>query len=43
MIGFRNWWQRDEPDDSSFEGSVRRLLSDPSTEFLIGGDPVAGV
>ena len=43
MIGFRNWWQRDEPDDAAFEAGVRRLLADPSTEFLVGGDPVAGV
>jgi ribosomal protein S18 acetylase RimI-like enzyme len=43
MIGFRNWWQRDEPDDARFEAGVRRLLADPSTEFLIGGEPVAGV
>jgi ribosomal protein S18 acetylase RimI-like enzyme len=43
MIGFRNWWQRDEPDDAAFEASVRRLLADPTTEFLIGGEPAAGV
>jgi ribosomal protein S18 acetylase RimI-like enzyme len=43
MIGFRNWWQRDEPDDAAFESSVRRLLSDPNTEFLLAGDPAAGV
>jgi ribosomal protein S18 acetylase RimI-like enzyme len=43
MIGFRNWWQRDEPDDASFEAGVKRLLSDPNTDFLLGGDPAAGV
>jgi GNAT superfamily N-acetyltransferase len=43
MIGFRNWWQRDEPDDASFEAGVRRLLSDPNTEFLLGGEHAAGV
>jgi ribosomal protein S18 acetylase RimI-like enzyme len=43
MIGFRDWWQRDEPDDAGFEAGVRRLLSDPNTEFLLGGEPVAGV
>jgi ribosomal protein S18 acetylase RimI-like enzyme len=43
MIGFRNWWQRDEPDDDGFEAGVRRLLADPQTEFLIGGEPAAGV
>jgi mycothiol synthase len=29
MIGFRNWWQREEPDDAAFEAGVGRLLSDP--------------
>ena len=43
MIGFRNWWQRDEPDDAAFEAGVKRLLSDPNTDFLLGGDPAAGV
>jgi len=43
MIGFRNWWQREEPDDAAFEAGVERLLSDPNTEFLLGGDPAVGV
>jgi ribosomal protein S18 acetylase RimI-like enzyme len=43
MIGFRNWWQRDEPDDAAFEAGVRRLLSDPNTDFLLGGEPAVAV
>jgi ribosomal protein S18 acetylase RimI-like enzyme len=43
MIGFRDWWQRDEPDDTAFEAGVRRLLADPNTDFLLAGDPPAGV
>ena len=43
MIGFRNWWQREEPDDAAFEAGVGRLLSDPNTEFLLGGEPATGV
>jgi ribosomal protein S18 acetylase RimI-like enzyme len=43
MIGFRNWWQRDEPDDAAFESGARRLLSDPNAEFLLAGDPAVGV
>src|SRR5918998_3971848 len=43
MIGFRNWWQRDEPGDAAFEAGVRRLLADPNTDFLLAGDPAAGV
>jgi len=43
MIGFRNWWQRDEPDDAAFEAGVRRLLGDPNTDFLLAGAPPAGV
>jgi ribosomal protein S18 acetylase RimI-like enzyme len=43
MIGFRDWWQRDQPDDAAFEAGVPRLLADPNTEFLLAGDPAAGV
>ena len=43
MIAFRNWTNRSEPGDDSFRASVRRLLEDPSTEYLLGGDPPAGV
>ena len=43
MIGFRDWWQRDKPDDGAFEAGVRRLLADPNTDYLIGGDPPVGV
>jgi GNAT superfamily N-acetyltransferase len=43
MIGFRNWWQRDEPDDAAFEARVQRLLTDPNSEFLLAGDPAVGV
>ena len=43
MIGFRDWWQRDEPDDAAFEAGVRRLLADPNTDFLVAGDPPVGV
>jgi ribosomal protein S18 acetylase RimI-like enzyme len=43
MIGFRNWWDRDEPDDAAFAAGVRRLLADPNTDFLLAGDPAVGV
>jgi ribosomal protein S18 acetylase RimI-like enzyme len=43
MIAFRNWWQRDEPDDAAFEAGVRRLLADPNTDYLLAGDPAVGV
>ena len=43
MIGFRDWQGREEPSDSSIEASVRRLLADPSTEYLLAGDPAAGI
>jgi ribosomal protein S18 acetylase RimI-like enzyme len=43
MIGFRNWWSREEPGDAVFEAGVRRLLADPNTEFLLAGDPALGV
>jgi GNAT superfamily N-acetyltransferase len=43
MIAFRNWTSRSEPGDDSFRAGVRRLLEDPNTEYLLGGDPPAGV
>jgi len=43
MIGFRDWWQRTEPGDGVFERGARRLLADPNSEFLLAGEPPAGV
>ncbi|HKN94538.1 MAG TPA: GNAT family N-acetyltransferase [Thermoleophilaceae bacterium] len=36
MIAFRNWWERDWPDDEAFARGVERLLADENTEFLLG-------
>jgi GNAT superfamily N-acetyltransferase len=43
MIGFRDWWGRTEPPDEAFHSGVRRLLDDPNTEFLLGGEPPTAV
>jgi len=43
MIGFRDWWGRTEPSDEAFHAGVVRLLGDPDTEFLLGGEPPVGV
>jgi ribosomal protein S18 acetylase RimI-like enzyme len=43
LIAFRNWTSRSEPGDDRFRAGVRRLLEDPNTEYLLGGDPPAGV
>ena len=45
MIGFRNWWRRDEPSDEAFASGIERLLADENTDFLLGdvGGPPAGV
>jgi GNAT superfamily N-acetyltransferase len=43
MIAFRDWWERDEPDDAAVEAGVRRLLADPDTDYLLAGDPAVGV
>jgi GNAT superfamily N-acetyltransferase len=42
MIGFRDWQGRDEPSDASIRSSVRRLIADPNTTYLLAGgeDPV---
>ena len=36
LIGFRNWMERDWPDDASIRASVERLIDDPDTEYLLG-------
>lgn len=43
IAAFRDWQGRDEPSDASIEQSVRRLIRDPNTEYLLAGDPPAGV
>jgi ribosomal protein S18 acetylase RimI-like enzyme len=43
LSAFRDWQGRDYPSDASIQASVERLLADPDTEFLLAGDPPAGV
>ena len=43
MIGFRDWQGKSEPADDVIEATVRRLLADPNTEYLLAGDPAIGV
>ena len=43
IAGFRNWWGKDVPATGDIEDVVARLLDDPQTEFLLAGDPAAGV
>jgi ribosomal protein S18 acetylase RimI-like enzyme len=43
ISAFRDFQGRDQPNDASIEASVRRLIADPNTDYLLGGDPPAGV
>jgi ribosomal protein S18 acetylase RimI-like enzyme len=43
LIGFRDWWGRDDPPEESWRRGVDLLLSDSLTDVLLGGDPPAGV
>jgi ribosomal protein S18 acetylase RimI-like enzyme len=43
MAGFRDWQGRTEPNDASIRATAERLLADPDADFLLGGDPPAGV
>jgi GNAT superfamily N-acetyltransferase len=36
LVGFRDHLGFDWPPDASFEASVRRLMDDPATEYLLG-------
>lgn len=40
---FRSWYGRAEPDDESFERSVRRIMETADAEYLLAGDPAEGV
>lgn len=47
LVEFRDWFGRDTPSSASFLSSVRRLIEDPSVEYLLGaaaaGEHPAGV
>ena len=43
LTEFRDWIGRPWPDAESVRSSARRLLEDPSTEFLLAGDPADGI
>ncbi len=43
MSGFRDWQGKSVPADDVIERTVRQLLADPNTEYLLAGDPPAGV
>jgi ribosomal protein S18 acetylase RimI-like enzyme len=43
IAAFRDWQGRAEPSDESISITVRRLIADPNAEFLLAGDPAAGV
>jgi ribosomal protein S18 acetylase RimI-like enzyme len=36
IAGFRDWWGHDSPADAQIRATVRRLVGDPATEFLLG-------
>lgn len=43
LIGFRDWYGRDDPPDDTFHDGVRRLIARDDTEYLLAsagvGDP----
>jgi ribosomal protein S18 acetylase RimI-like enzyme len=43
LTEFRDWQGREAPSDASIRSSVDRLLADPNTDYLLAGDPPAGV
>jgi len=44
LIGFRDWWGRDDPPEEAWRRGVPRLLADDLTDVLLGGgDPPTGV
>ena len=43
LAEFRSWYGKDTPDDASFRRSVDRLIAEPTTEYLLAGNPAVGV
>ena len=43
LTNFRDWIGRPEPDAAEILASVRRLIEDPDTEYLLAGDPPEAV
>src|SRR4051794_9602600 len=41
VAGFRDWWDKADPDDASIRATLSRLLDDPNTEFLLASDGAA--
>jgi ribosomal protein S18 acetylase RimI-like enzyme len=47
IAAFRDWWGKDVPSDESIRATVRALLGDPMTEYLLAasapGEAASGV
>jgi ribosomal protein S18 acetylase RimI-like enzyme len=47
IAAFRDWWGKGVPSDESIRATVRALLGDPMTEYLLAasvpGEPASGV
>jgi ribosomal protein S18 acetylase RimI-like enzyme len=43
LAGFRDYYGQAEPADELILGVVERLIADPGTEYLLAGEPAAGV
>jgi len=41
--GFRDYYGQADPPDDVIAAAVDRLIGDPATEFLLAGEPAAGV
>ena len=43
LVAFRDWYGKDQPPHPSFLASVRHIMATDGGEYLLGGDPPAGV
>ena len=43
VIAFRDYLERDLPDDEAIAGFVPGLIDDPGTEFILAGEPAVGL
>jgi len=43
IAAFRDYLERNLPDDEAIAASVAGLIDDPDTEFILAGDPAVGL
>ena len=43
LVAFRDWYGKDQPTHAAFLAAVRHMMDTDGGEYLLGGEPAAGV